>query len=114
MKIDSYQFGQMVVRGVTYRNDIIVFENHIVASWWRKKGHEVQVEDLEEVLQQKETEVLVVGKGEPGYMDLRPETKKALEDRGMEVIVLPTKQAWKKYNTLRESRNAVGAFHLTC
>lgn len=114
MKIDSYQFGQMVVGGVTYRSDLIVFENHIVDSWWRKKGHEIQLEDLEEVLKQEEPDVLVVGKGDPGYMNVKPETLDALESRGIEVIALPTKEAWKKYNALRESRNAVGAFHLTC
>ena len=114
MKIDAYQFGEMVVRGVTYHSDIIVLENHILDSWWRKKGHEVRLEDLEEVLKQQNTDVLVVGKGDPGHMDIKPETKKALESRGIEVIALPTKQAWKKYNALRESHTAVGAFHLTC
>jgi hypothetical protein len=114
VKIDAYQFGEMVVRGVTYHNDLIVFENRILDSWWRTKGHEVHVEDLEEVLKQQGTEVLVVGKGEPGYMDIKPETQKALESRGIKVLALPTKQAWKKYNALRETHNAVGAFHLTC
>lgn len=114
MKIDSYQFGEMVVRGITYRNDLIVFENHLLAPWWRKRGHLLQLEDLEEVLQQKDTDVLVVGKGEPGFMDIKPETKSALQAQGIAIIALPTKQAWKKYNALRESHNAVGAFHLTC
>ena len=115
MKIDSYQFGEMVIGGNPYRNDLIVFESHLVDSWWRKQGHEVQLEDLEEVLKQKGTDILVVGKGEPGYMDVKPETKKALESLGMEVIALPTHQAWKKYNALRENNTAVvGAFHLTC
>ena len=114
MRIDSYQFGQMVVEGVTYRSDLIVFENHLLDSWWRKKGHEVQLEDLEEVLKRVDPDVLVVGKGDPGYMEIRPEARKALESRGIQVIALPTKQAWKKYNALQESHNAVGAFHLTC
>ena len=115
MKIDSYQFGEMVVGGIPYRSDLIVFESRLVDSWWRKQGHEVQLEDLEEVLKHKDTDVLVIGKGEPGYMEIKPETVKALKSLGIEVIALPTKQAWKHYNVLREENTAVaGAFHLTC
>ena len=114
MRIDTYRFGEMVVEGVTYHNDIIVFPQYVLDSWWRKKGHEVHFEDLGEIWKQKDTEVLVIGKGEPGYMDINLETKKVLESRGVEVVVLPTKQAWKAYNTLRETRTVVGAFHLTC
>ena len=114
VKIDAYRFGEIVVDGLKYHNDIIIFSDHILDSWWRKKGHEVQLKDLEEVLREKDIEVLVIGKGDPGYMDLNSETKKALEARGIQVILQPTKKAWKTFNAIKEIRKTVGAFHLTC
>jgi len=114
VKINAYQFGEMVIEGVKYHNDLIVFPDHIVDSWWRKRGHEILPEDLEEVFKQKDIEVLVIGKGEPGYMDISSAAKEKLEKQGIEVIIQPTKLAWKTYNDLSKTRKVVGAFHLTC
>ena len=104
----------MVVKGEKYHNDIIIFPNYILDFWWRRKGHEVQIEDLEEVLKQKDIEVLVIGKGEPGYLDINSKTKEVLESRGIQLIIQPTKKAWKTYNAIRDTHRVVGAFHLTC
>jgi len=49
--IEFYDFGVMVVNGKRYTSDLIVFPETVLSGWWRRKGHEVCVEDLKEVFQ---------------------------------------------------------------
>ena len=60
--IESYSFGRMKINGVAYSSDLIVFTEHVKSDWRRNKGHELHVEDLEEILRAK-PEILVVGTG---------------------------------------------------
>ena len=68
MRIDSYSFGVMKVDGAEYTADLIIFPDRIRANWWRKQGHSLAVEDLDDVLGFK-PEVLVIGKGASGLME---------------------------------------------
>ena len=113
-RINSYRFGEMVVDGISYRQDIIIFPDHVRDSWWRIKGHEVHPEDLTEVLARSDIDVLIIGQGDPGLVRMMPEARKAVESVGWELIVQSTADAWKTYNTMSSSRKVVGGFHLTC
>jgi hypothetical protein len=59
--IEKYSFGKIVVNGVTYTNDIKIIQGRVVPDWWRKKGHSVGIEDVQDILESK-TSVLVIGK----------------------------------------------------
>jgi hypothetical protein len=112
-EIKDYKFGQMVVNEEQHTRDLILLPNRVVANWWRKSGHRLDVDDLRQVLDAA-PEVLVVGTGAYGMMNVPPETQQAVEAAGIELQAARTGEAWQTYNDLRERRWTVGAFHLTC
>ena len=83
-------------------------------------GHKSQIVSLQKEIEHLDMQIAGVVRKTCDWSQkevdelIKPEIKKTLESRGIEVIALPTKQAWKTYNALRETRNTVGAFHLTC
>jgi len=83
MRIDSYSFGVMKVNGIEYTSDLIIFPDRIRSNWWRKQGHSLAIEDLDDVLDFK-PEVLVVGKGVSGLMEMPASTEKLLQQAGIE------------------------------
>lgn len=121
MRIDSYSFGVMKVDGAEYRGDLIVFASRgagapgkVRSNWWRKEGHSLAIEDLDDVLAFK-PEVLVIGKGASGLMKVPAPTEKTLQEKGIEVIAVSTGQAWGIFNEqIEKGKKVVGAFHLTC
>jgi len=121
MRIDSYSFGVMKVDGIEYRGGLIVFASRgagapdkVRSNWWRKQGHSLATEDLDDVLAFK-PEVLVIGKGASGLMDVPASTQKTLQEAGIEVIAEHTGQACSIFNEqIEKGRKVVGAFHLTC
>jgi len=114
MKIEAYSFGSMTVDGTVYRSDLIIFPRRISTNWWRKSGHSLSVEDLEEIVRYG-PEVLVVGTGSAGIMTVPAFTRRYLEERGIELVVARTGEAGQTFNELAEAgRNVVGSFHLTC
>jgi len=114
--IESYEFGEIVINGKRHTNDVIIFPNKVLDNWWRKEGHRLQVEDLSEVLNAGlQTEVLVVGTGNSGLMEVSDEVKEVLKSKGIMLIFENTKKAWHTFNKLLKSgQNVVAAFHLTC
>jgi len=111
--IDSYQFGEMVIDRQTYRQDLIIYPDHVDTHWWRKSGHELAIDDIQDILA-VHPDSIVVGTGQPGLMAVLTETRDFLERRGIELIVKPTSQAVQTFNTLHLHKTVVGAFHLTC
>jgi hypothetical protein len=112
--IEAYSFGRIVVNGKEYTTDLIIFSDRVKDGWWREQGHLLQIKDIEEVVDER-LEVLVVGTGYWGLMKVPAETKRYIEAKGIELIIQPTKQAYKTYNKLIQSgKEAVAALHLTC
>lgn len=110
--IEQYSFGRMVVDGSEHRRDLIVLPDRVVANWWRKDGHSLAIEDLDEVIDEL-PERLVLGCGADGRLDPDPGVIEALRRRGIEVEALPTAEAVERYGQL-DPRRTAGAFHLTC
>lgn len=113
MQIESYSFGCIKIDGKKYRSDVIVFPERVKQNWWRKSGHLLLEEDIQEILEYK-PEVLVIGTGAHGFMKVDEDTKKKLESYGVEYIVKVTPQAVNEYNKISKDKRTVGAFHLTC
>jgi len=111
--IDSYSFGKISIDGKEYRTDVIVLQDRVKDGWWRKEGHQLHIEDVESIPQER-LDVLVIGTGAHGMMKVRPETKRFFESRGVEVIIEKTAEACKIYNKLSKSKSVVAALHLTC
>jgi hypothetical protein len=111
--IDSYEFGSIVIDGRSYTSDVIVLPDRILDTWWRNEGHELCPADVWEVVQAK-PQVLVVGTGYFGRLEVLPETEEYLTKRGIELRVEKTAEACQVYNRLSASRKTAAALHLTC
>lgn len=61
--IESYDFGRIVIDGVTYTADVIVLGNRVKGRWWRKEGHVLHVSDINETVEAFAPEVIIVGTG---------------------------------------------------
>ncbi len=111
--IDSYQFGRIVVNGESYSSDVIIFSDRVECNWRRKSSHKLYLADMAAVLAEN-PDVVVIGTGMAGLMEVLPEVKQAAEARGIQLIVEPTEKACHAYNQLYQSQKAVAALHLTC
>lgn len=112
--IESYSFGNMTIMGESHRNDLKIIENQIIANWWRREGHALYAEDIDDILYSA-VETLVVGTGAYGSMRVTEEAAKALEGLGIKLVAVPTKEAVSIFNSLHaQGKRVAGAFHLTC
>jgi len=112
--IESYDFGRIVIDGKQYGSDVLVFPHRVMSRWWRKEGHRLHINDLEEVVKEG-GEVLIVGTGYSGLMDVLTETKESMRREGFELIIRPTREACETYNNLVKSgKKVIAALHLTC
>ena len=111
--IEAYRFGSITVDGETYTGDIKIIRGRVVADWWRIEGHRLAVADIEDILEAK-PDVLVVGTGDPGLLEVSPETAARLDELGILLVARPTAEAVKVYNDLSGQRKAAFAAHLTC
>lgn len=112
--IQEYRFGSMKVAGRTYHDDLKIIAGEVHARWWRKEGHTVEVDDVSDILAVR-PDILVVGQGKPGYMQVTASLRSVLADAGIHLIEEPTATALQTFNRLQqEGRNVAGAFHLTC
>ncbi|MDH7511790.1 MAG: MTH938/NDUFAF3 family protein [Clostridiales bacterium] len=111
--IENYDFGAMVVDGTKYTADLILLPGRINPSWWRKEGHRLNLEDIEDVLQE-DIEVLVIGTGFFGFMKVSSEVHQAVQSKGIVLRVEKTKKATQIFNEFAAHKRTAGAFHLTC
>jgi hypothetical protein len=111
-RLENYSFGRLTVDGQQYTRDLIVLPDRVVPDWWRREGHSLAIEDLDDVLDELPPR-LVLGVGAHGR--LRPDAAviAELERRGVKVECLPTDAAVRRYGELDERRTAA-ALHLTC
>jgi hypothetical protein len=111
-EITAYDFGRVTIDGREETRDVIVLPERVVRGWWRKEGHGLVLEDLDEVLDEL-PERLVVGTGAYGQLRPDPGTLETLHARGVEVEALPTAEAVRRYAQL-DPRKTAAALHLTC
>ena len=110
--IEGYEFGRVTIDGREETRDVIVLPNRVVRDWWRRDGHGLVLEDLDEVLAEL-PERLLVGTGAHGRLRPDPGTLETLRARGVEVEVIPTAEAVRRYAEL-DPRTTAAALHLTC
>jgi hypothetical protein len=111
-EIDGYGFGRVTIDGREETRDVIVLPERVVRGWWRREGHGLVLEDLDEVLDEL-PERLLVGTGAYGQMRPDPGALETLRARGVDVEVLPTAEAVERYAQL-DPRKTAAALHLTC
>jgi hypothetical protein len=111
-RLEDYSFGRIVVDGVEQTRDLIVLPGRVQTDWWRREGHSLAIEDLSEV-EDELPDKLILGTG--AYGRLRPPRAvvEELERRGIDVELMKTADAVRRYGELDERRTAA-ALHLTC
>jgi hypothetical protein len=114
-RLTEYEFGRIRVDGSEHTRDVIVLPDRVVADWWRRDGHSLVYEDLDEVADEL-PERLVVGCGHDGRLRPDPSVAEALARISVEMEALPTADAVRRYNELETANPAAvaAALHLTC
>lgn len=113
--IDSYSFGRISVNQKTYSKDVIIFPDRVQDNWWRKEGHLLQLEDIEDALAEADPEVVVVGRGKFGVMKISAEVRDYLHSKNILLHSEKSDRAVEAFNRLSNSgKRVLGAFHLTC
>lgn len=113
MKIDSYSFGKMVINGITYTRDLKIFPDRVVPDWWRREGHLLECEDMEDVFSFN-PEVIVVGTGMMGAMKVSKRVRERALEKSIELFSERTGKAVDIFNEISTTKKTVGLFHLTC
>ncbi len=114
IRVDSYVFGTIRVGGRDYSSDLILYPDRIEQDWWRKKGHDLQVEDLSG-LAGIPVDALIIGTGAHGAMQVSEEAERWLDEKGIVWEAHPTGTACDRYNALVDKgKRVVAALHLTC
>jgi len=113
MHIDRYEFGFVVIDGQTFKNDLLIWPGRIKRDWWRRESHFLQLDDVAEALA-ADPQVLVVGQGAYGRLQVDPELAAYLQDVGVELMAHPTREACQVINDLSGKRRLAAALHLTC
>lgn len=114
MYIDSYQFGRIVVEGVSYDSDITICSNCVQSDWYRKQGHSLSTEDLQHVISASPS-VLIIGCGASAMMIVPDQVRHFLQQCGIQVQAYDTYRAVRRFNELsHKGVNVAAALHLTC
>jgi hypothetical protein len=120
MKIDSTEFGSITINGTTYAHDILIRLSGEVTK--RKKklskkyygtSHIISREEAE-FIYEKGCDTLVLGAGQYGNVTLSAEAAEFFRQHDCQVILLPTPDAIKTYNTTSSKARTIGLFHVTC
>ncbi len=116
-RITRVAWGVLEVDDERTFKDVKLFPGGARAWDWGETGTHhspgIQPADVEELLQHGATRV-VLARGMLRRLRICRETLALLEERDVEVHVLPTKPAVAKYNELREAGPTGGLFHTTC
>lgn len=112
MRLSGYRFGRIEADGVPYEHDLAVLAND-VREWRRAEGHRVHPADLEPALAET-PQILVVGTGFSGFLQVTAEAARMLHERGTELIAVKTPEAVEAYNDLSHTKRTCALLHLTC
>lgn len=116
MRFRHFEFGIIDIDGVIYEHDLVIDRGEIhrrkkqASKKFRERfGHTPL--SLEEHIPWQCT-CLVIGTGAHGRLPVMDDVKREANDRGIELIVLPTAEAIKVLQKHSKKTNAV--LHVTC
>ena len=119
--IEEYTRGRFVVlqqvhsdQGEGVGKDIRLIGS-TVTEWKERKGHTLEKKMITGVFDQ-DIEILVIGLGIDGMIEVPEETRQFIHDQGISrLVLLKTPKACKRYNELyREGRSVALLAHGTC
>ena len=117
-KIDSFNFGSIVIGGKNYGCDIFMLPDGTVkqrkGGFWKFGSHVIKKGEIDE-LAEANPEVIVVGTGTSAKANLAADALLPLKGTKAELIVLPSAEAVARLNQLVDEGKQVAALiHITC
>ena len=116
-RITGLSWGRIEVEGYPPFRDVKVFPGGARAWDWTETGtrHQpgIQPADVQELIEHG-VKTVVLSRGVWERLQVCPETLRVLTEKGIEVEVLQTEAAVKRFNELRETVPTGGLFHSTC
>ncbi len=114
MKINKTWFGGVEIDGKRYR-DVLIIGDEIVdrGKWGYFDTHTISERELEELLR-GDPEVIIIGSGQSGVLEVPTEVEEKIKNKGIELIVLETPEAIEKYNELSKKKKVNALIHTTC
>lgn len=116
-RIAHLSWGRIEIDGYPPFKDAKVFPGGAREWDWSETGTRhtpgIQPADVDELIEHGAT-AIVLSKGILQRLRVSPETLNLLADRGIDVDVLQTKAAVKRFNELRKTTPVGGLFHSTC
>ncbi len=112
--IKKYSFGHIVIDDKEYTSDLKIFpDGKIQDQWWRKEGHQLNLEDITDLIESK-PEVLVVGTGASGMMQVSPQVETELQQKGIAIKTAFSGDAIQLYNEIFTEKKTALCIHITC
>ena len=112
--IDRCAFGTLVINGTPYEDDLIIRpDGTILAPWYRRRGHQLSMDDLKELIEGS-PEAIVMGTGMSGGVVPDPGLEDQLARLAIEFIAKPNETAVEIFNGLAREKRLGAGFHLTC
>ncbi|MBL7205490.1 MAG: hypothetical protein ISS63_14370 [Desulfobacteraceae bacterium] len=114
LRIDSCSFGTLVINGKPYTDDLIIHpDGKILKPWRRKRGHQLSLDDLRELIDSS-PEVIVAGTGVSGGVIPERNLEEDLSKLAIDFIAAPNEKAIRVFNELVQEKRVGAGFHLTC
>lgn len=117
--IDSTQFGEVIVDGISF-HQVLIIGDLIEERDYKKlqelfdTSHEIGEWEAEKLVGNK-PDLIIIGNGQDGAMEVKDDLIKKFKDLGVEVIVTDTSKAINVYNEQIQSGKRVNALiHTTC
>jgi hypothetical protein len=117
-KINSFNFGFIVVDGKQYIYDVVILPDGTVkrreTSKTRLGSHTITWSDVE-LIAKEQPEFVVIGTGTSALAKLSEGAGMNLRRANMNLVVLPSSQAVERFNQLADEGKRVAALiHITC
>jgi hypothetical protein len=116
-RISHLSWGRIEVEGHLPFKDAKIFPGGAREWDWRETGTRhvpgIQPADVQELIEHG-ARTVVLSKGVWERLQVCPETLEVLSKNDIQVEILQTEEAVKRFNVLRENIAAGGLFHSTC
>lgn len=116
-KVTAIEWGQVDVAGFGRFKDVKLYPGGAREWDWRETGTRhvpgIQPSDVDDLIAAGAT-VVLLSRGMDLQLQTMPSTLEALRDKGIEVHVLETREAVRRYNELADSTPVAALVHSTC
>ena len=116
--IDSFKFGAIFIDGKKYKRDVFLFPDGTLRErkrgFWRLGSHSIKKEEVGELIEAS-PDIVIIGTGAMSRAKLTPDAESAVREANAELMVLPSKEAARKWNEqIGLGKRVAALIHITC